>query len=217
MTIKNIKIFGERNSGTTYLEQLLKKNLQDVNIFSSYYKGGTGWKHGFPKIELFNNLNDVLFIFIIRDSDSWIKSMFINPYHYKKPNNMHEFITNKLVIDENRKDHDVNIYEYEKQNIIDLRYSKIESYLNFYKNVNNAIIINLNYLQDNYTCFINFLNEKYKLKIMNSIQPISKHTKDANINNINREYNLVIPKDIKKNIEIEEFINNLQQNYYKNL
>jgi len=58
MTIKNIKIFGERNSGTTYLEQLLKKNLQDVNIFSSYYKGGTGWKHGFPKIELFNNLND---------------------------------------------------------------------------------------------------------------------------------------------------------------
>jgi hypothetical protein len=130
---------------------------------------------------------------------------------------MHEFITNKLVIDENRKDHDVNIYEYEKQNIIDLRYSKIESYLNFYKNVNNAIIINLNYLQDNYTCFINFLNEKYKLKIMNSIQPISKHTKDANINNINREYNLVIPKDIKKNIEIEEFINNLQQNYYKNL
>jgi hypothetical protein len=52
---------------------------------------------------------------------------------------------------------------------------------------------------------------------MNSIQPIFKHTKDANIKNINREYNLVIPTDIKKNIEIEEFINNLQQNYYKNL
>ena len=50
---------------------------------------------------------------------------------------------------------------------------------------------------------------------MNSIQPIVNHTKDANIKNINRDYNLVIPTDIKKNIKIEEFVNNLQQNYYK--
>ena len=33
-----------------------KKNIKDINIFSSYYKGGTGWKHGFPRIELFNEL-----------------------------------------------------------------------------------------------------------------------------------------------------------------
>lgn len=51
MTIKKIKIFGQRNSGTNYLEQLLNKNIQEVDIFSCYYKGGTGWKHGFPKNE----------------------------------------------------------------------------------------------------------------------------------------------------------------------
>lgn len=215
MNIKNIKIFGERNSGTNYLEQLLNKNIQEVNIFSSYYKGGSGWKHGFPRIELFSNLNEVLFIFIIRDFDSWIKSMYVNPYHYKTPDNINEFITNKLVIDDYRKDHDVNIYKSEKQNIIDLRYSKIESYFKFYKNINNAIFINLNYLQDNYTNFIIFLNEKYKIKIINNIQPILSHTKDKKIKECNREYNIVIPKDIKKNIVIEEFINNIQLNYYK--
>jgi hypothetical protein len=215
MTIKNIKIFGERNSGTNYLEQLLDKNIQEVDIFSSYYKGGSGWKHGFPKKELFSDPNKVLFIFIIRDFDSWIKSMFTNPYHYKKPNNIYEFLTNKLVIDENRKDHDVNVYENEKQNIIDLRYSKIESYLNFYINANNAIIINLNYLQDNYKNFIIFLNEKYKIKIIDNIQPIINHTKDEKNNNCNREYNLDIPRNINKNIVIEEFVNNLHLNYSK--
>ena len=54
--IKNIKIFGERNSGTKFLTSLIKKNIKDINIFSSYYKGGTGWKHGFPRIKLFNEL-----------------------------------------------------------------------------------------------------------------------------------------------------------------
>lgn len=46
--IKYIKIFGERNSGTNFLTSLIKKNIKDINIFSFYYKGGTGWKHGFP-------------------------------------------------------------------------------------------------------------------------------------------------------------------------
>ena len=89
--IKNIKILGERNSGTNFLTSLIKKNIKDINIFSSYYKGGTGWKHGCPRIELFNELDSTLFIFIIRDLDNWIKSMYFNPYSYKNPDNINEF------------------------------------------------------------------------------------------------------------------------------
>tara|TARA_Y100000741_G_scaffold262621_1_gene203192 strand:- start:833 stop:1066 length:234 start_codon:yes stop_codon:yes gene_type:complete len=71
--IKNIKIFGERNSGTNFLTFLIKKNIKDINIFSSEIEYGTGWKHGFPKIELFNELESTLFIFIIRGLNSWTK------------------------------------------------------------------------------------------------------------------------------------------------
>lgn len=62
--IKNIKIFGERNSGTNFLTDFIKKNIKDINIYSSYYKGGTGWKHGFPRIELFKEL-DSTFLYLL--------------------------------------------------------------------------------------------------------------------------------------------------------
>jgi len=57
--ITNVKIFGERNSGTNFLTSLLESNIKDINIYSSYYKGGTGWKHGYPRIKLFKNKNQL--------------------------------------------------------------------------------------------------------------------------------------------------------------
>ena len=132
--IKNIKLFGERNI-------FLEKNIKDINIYSSYYNGG-GKKHGFPRIDLFNDLDSTLFIFIIRDLNSWIKSMYFNPYHYKI-NNINDFLTKKLQIYDKREDHDVNIYKSKQENIINLRNAKIKSYLNFYKKVNNYVFINL--------------------------------------------------------------------------
>ena len=210
--IKNIKIFGERNSGTRYLTSLIKQNIKDINIYSSYYKGGTGWKHGFPRIKLFKNLNSTLFIFIIRDLNRWIKSMYVNPYHYKRPKNIRQFLTRKLEIFDKRKDHDVNINKYEHQNIINLRISKIISYLNFYRNVDNAIFVNLEDLQNNDKKFLVFLKDKYNLNI-NEYTPIKKHTKNKKLQK-NRNYNLIIPKIINKNNEIEKFIEILKKNYY---
>jgi hypothetical protein len=75
--------------------------------------------------------------------------MYKQPYHYKSQNTFEKFINNKLIINDKRLDHDVNINSLEKQNIIDLRYDKINSYLNFFQKVNNAIIINLEDLQNN--------------------------------------------------------------------
>ena len=158
------------------MESLIEKNIKDINIFSSYYKGGTGWKHGFPRIELFNELDSTLFIFIIRDLESWIKSMYFNEYHYKKYDIIEEFLTKKLKINDKRNDHDVNIYESEQQNIIDLRIAKIKSYKNFYENVNNAVFINLEDLQNNNKKFLEFLKTIYNLNITKYV-PIKHHTK----------------------------------------
>lgn len=210
--IKHIKIFGERNSGTNFLTQLIEKNIQDINILSFYYKGGTGWKHGFPRIELFKELDSTLFIFIIRDLDNWIKSMYFNVYCYKKPNNIEQFLTEKIKINDKRLDHDVNIYEAENQNIIHLRNSKIKSYLNFFKNISNGVFINLEHLQENDKKFLLFLNSTYNLNIK-EYNPIKKHTKN-NIECKNRKYNLILPKIIHKDIEIENFVTNLKTKYY---
>ena len=211
--IKNIKIFGERNSGTNFLTSLINKNIKDVNICSSYYKGGTGWKHGFPRIELFNELDSTLFIFIIRDLDNWIKSMYFNPYSYKKPDNIKEFLTEKIKINDKREDHDVNIYKSEQLNIINLRIAKIKSYLNFYENVNNAVFINLEDLQNNNKKFLEFLKTIYYLNTTEYV-PIKNHTKKKNLQILNRNYDLIIPEIINKDTEIEKFVESLKTNYY---
>lgn len=213
LIIKDIKIFGERNSGTNFLNLLLEKNIKDINIFSSYYKGGTGWKHGFPKIELFNQLDSTLFIFIIRDLRSWIISCYFNPYQYKKPDNIEDFLTKKLKIFDIRKDHDVNIYKSEQQNIIDLRIAKIKSYLDFYENANNVIFVNLEDLQKNNKKFLKFIKIKYNLNT-NEYVPILKHTKIKKLRLKNRKYNLNITKIKNKDTYIENFVESLKTNYY---
>ena len=213
--IKHIKIFGERNSGTNFLTQLIQKNIQDVNILSSYYKGGTGWKHGFPRLELFKELDTTLFIFIIRDLENWIKSMYFNIYHYKRPKNINCFLKEKIEIDDERKDHDVNVYENEHQNIIHLRNAKIKSYLDFFKNINKGLFINLEDLQNNDKKFIMFLNYEYNLKIK-PYTPVKKHTK-VNKNLKNRQYNLILPKIIYEDIELEKFVVSLKTKYLHKL
>lgn len=209
--IKNIKIFGERNSGTNFLQNLIIKNVPRCKIYSSYYKGGSGWKHGIPKIKLFNNLNNTLFIFIIRNLNDWIKSMYFNPYSYKKPCDINYFLNNKLEIYEKRDDHDVNIYEYEKQNIIDLRYYKIKSYFNLYNKVNNALFINLTDLQNDNKKFLLFLQDKYNIYIHKNIRHVNNHTKIKNYKKQNKNYDIVVPKIIKKNINIENFVERLEK------
>lgn len=217
MIIKKIKIYGERNSGTNYLEQLLKKNIKNVDILLPGYKSGSGWKHGFPNMKLFNNidLDNVLFIFIIRDFKSWLKSMYKQPYHYIPQNTFEEFINNKLNIKDNRIDHDVNINSLEKQNIIDLRYSKINCYFDFFKKVNNAIFINLEDLQNNTLKFLDFLNKNYLINVNKKIIKITEHTKDKKLKVINRNWNIIVHDNIKnENKNIENQIEDLKKKYY---
>ena len=128
--IQRIKVFGERNSGTNFIIQLITQNIKDIEIFSSFYAGGTGWKHGTPKLNLFNNIDDTLFVFIIRDLKPWLKSMYITPYHLEKSNDIQSFLNEKIKSSDKRENHDVNIYKEEtNKTIFELRYYKIESYL----------------------------------------------------------------------------------------
>ena len=213
-TINYIKIFGERNSGTTFLHQLLEKNVKNVSILPHGYNSGTGWKHGFPKINLFNKIDNTLFIVIIRNVEDWLISMFKNQYHLKQNYNITSFLENKLDVYDKRTDHDVNVNPLEKQNILNLRYSKILSYLNLYKIASNIIFINLEDLQNNTSKFINFLSKTYNIDIAPNIIEISKHTKSKEIKKSNRSYNIDLPNIKNLDTNIELFVKNLKNKYY---
>ena len=79
--IKEIKVYGERNSGTNYLISLLESNLKgnDVNIVQRKY----GWKHRFVDAQqLYEaDTSKTLFIFISKDVYSWVVSMHGKPHH----------------------------------------------------------------------------------------------------------------------------------------
>ena len=77
-----IKIYGEQNSGTIYLEWLLNKNL-DTTLLDSYE---FGWKHRIApsEDELTEKIKqEVLFLCLVKNPYSWLISMHKRPYHHE--------------------------------------------------------------------------------------------------------------------------------------
>ncbi len=67
--MRKVTIYGERCSGTNYLEELLLLNF-DIELTWEY-----GWKHFFGYNDL-SNTDDVLFIGIIRNLPDWLNSFY---------------------------------------------------------------------------------------------------------------------------------------------
>jgi hypothetical protein len=220
--IKQIKIFGERNSGTNFITQLLTQNVKGIELCSGIYNGGTGWKHGAPKLNLFKNIKNTLFIFIIRDLEPWLKSMYVSPYHFIKSNTIDSFLNNKLKISEERPNHDVNINQHESnKTIFELRYYKITKMAEAFAKVDNAIIINLEDLQaDGGETFIKEIRTRYSMDVATNFIPITTHTKTNEINKHTRDINIDIHKydqviRRQKNYSIEKFVATLKNNNYR--
>ena len=71
--IKNIQLYGERCSGTNYLQSLIEMNFKEIPVTWQH-----GWKHWFPKLK---NTKETLFIVIIRDPLDWLSSINRTPFH----------------------------------------------------------------------------------------------------------------------------------------
>jgi len=101
-----IKILGERNSGTNYLEKLVALNLNAeilryyprkwVGPFLRYEtllelafelskKKYLGWKHGKPRVREINNFpsDHLSIITITKNPYSYLLSLYKRPYHYR--------------------------------------------------------------------------------------------------------------------------------------
>ena len=171
------------------------------------------------KLDLFDNmLDETLFVFIIRDLEPWLKSMYTTPYNLKKPNNIELFLKEKLISTDGRKDHDINIYTEEtNKTIFELRYYKLNSYINILKNVKNAIIVNLEDLQkDEGRKFIFTLHDTFQLSMLSKFYPITRHTKTEEKTQ-NRRICIMLDTNIinnGQNSELEKFVKNLKEKYY---
>lgn len=108
---QKIKIYGERNTGTTYLEQLLVRNLEVESLrgglppsirrifpnservrdwyFRATRRHNLGWKHAL--VPTANQLakarpdsTDLLFLTLTKNPYAWLVSLYRQPYHAKR-------------------------------------------------------------------------------------------------------------------------------------
>lgn len=161
--INKFTIYGERCSGTNYLEQLITTNF-DIKVTWEY-----GWKHFFGYSE-FKNSEDTLFFGIVRSPIAWIDSFFKNPYHLPPQNkNIKNFLTNKFfsINDSNQIiQQDLN-YKNNKtyNNIFELRKVKNEYLIDIMPNkVKNYVFINYEYIKSEPFEFLEAIRIKFDLK-----------------------------------------------------
>lgn len=150
--LKKATIYGERCSGTNYLEKLLITNF-NIDIKFDY-----GWKHffGFKSLE---GSDDTLFICIVRDPYEWITSFYEKPHHVPRKlrvspqhflNQPFYSIFDKVQGKEIKEDR--HIYTKERyKNIFELRYTKLNFIQNdLPKRVKNYILIRYEDLLENF-------------------------------------------------------------------
>lgn len=189
------KIYGERNSGTNFLCQLLDQN------FGNVYGNGEGcllmnknkffyyWKHDIPQKDIDADSVHTIKIFIFRKLEPWLVSMFHNPYNIRFPKPEFQcFLESKLTLSYDKiYNPDIN-YVYQNNKIInledegktifDLRYHKYQKIKDFCHDRKNIVFVNLDYLQNNENCltFLKEINKEYKLG-KEYFTLVDKHTK----------------------------------------
>jgi hypothetical protein len=193
MTVK-VTIYGERCSGTNYLEELLLLNF-NVEITWDY-----GWKHFFGFNDL-SDSDDILFIGIIRNLNDWINSLYREKYHLPSEliENEDTFLNNQFYsIHENGEEiiDDRNIETNERyKNVFELRHIK-----------NKFLIETMPTLVKNY-CLITYdeLISNFE-EVMNKIKNYNLQIKD----------NIVFPLNIyhykkQKDIKFEKKTNTIHK------
>ena len=160
--ITKFTIFGERCTGTNYLQYLIQQNFE-IEITWKY-----GWKHFFGFNEL-KNSDDTLFIGIVRNPYDWMNSLFREQHHLpEKFKNINNFLNDEIysLYDKNDENNihknDINIYTKEKyKNIFELRNTKLKFLIEDMPSlVKNYLVIRYEDLLDDFENTMNKIKEK---------------------------------------------------------
>lgn len=204
--LRKVTIFGERCSGTNYLQKLLLKNF-DIELVWNY-----GWKH-WPGHNSLENSDDVLFICIVRNPIDWLNSFWEKHHEVPKEllENLDNFLNNEFW-SIHPKGHEIiedrNIYTKERyKNIFEMRHIKNKFFIDdLPKKVKNYILIRYEDLLNDYESILNRLKEKglktleeYPINITKRVTPMQKEKEDF----IVKKRNLITFKMIKDKIILD--------------
>jgi hypothetical protein len=215
------KINGERNSGTSFLTKILKINGFPIYVNEIQDNIIHHWKHSIPRPDVKTLDHRVIDLFIFRDLEEWLVSMYKNPYHINRISDFDTFLTAKHVSNDKfyvdyKTNKSPNIDDNGKT-IFEIRYYKIQKIMEYAKHQKDVIFINLSFLQNetNLLQFLQQLDKVYFNKIKTEYVTKIPHTKNNKLVGGNRSYDIdstlfkpIIDK--YKNEEIEHFIRNLR-------
>lgn len=167
------RIYGERNSGTNYMKQLLLKHFPIEVINPQYIKVNnvtyvSDWKHETPSPKK-THFIDVL---MIRKLVPWLVSFYKKQWQLTKKKKFLDFLTQLLEPSKirnemmyNHRDKYVN-YRDENLSIFALRYLKWNELHSYFLRNQNVILVQLDALQSSEdTCklLLKSINDRYKL------------------------------------------------------
>jgi len=169
--IDKFTIFGERCSGTNFLENAMEQNFKLTKTWEY------GWKHFFGHKE-YTNCDDTLFIGLVRHPIDWLCSFKANPHHLASHmrsnwNNFllsecwsyNDIIRNGKTEAENEIMEDHHIHTKERyKNIFEMRQVKTQYLLNeMPSKVKNFILIKYEDLRDDYNGILDKIRAKFNL------------------------------------------------------
>jgi hypothetical protein len=207
-TIKKFVIYGERCSGTNFVENAIKTNF-GLELNNEYSK-----KHffGFDKFDKPNE--DTLFIGIVRNPIYWLNSFSTELHHIPKENRiLKNFLVNEFYsVDENNKINlnDINYITKRKyKNIFELRKMKNFYLINIMKHkVKNYILVNYESLLFNYEYTLDFMKDKFNLSKKFPVYKKIKNYKKSDKDIFYKQRNILIPPPIVdliwNNLHIEQ-------------
>lgn len=176
---KDIRIYGERNSGTNFVSQLLISNFPVQVVNNVYKKSGDytnvyDWKHETPVAKQEETIVDIL---IVRKLVPWLYSFFKTQWHlqYKEP--LDAFLSTPLEVNSSmssqlnerpneKTDCGTKFINYRDQylSIFELRYLKWKEMYHYFHSNKNVVLLQVDRIQtDMYECelFLKKLNQMY--------------------------------------------------------
>lgn len=150
------QIFGERCSGTNFLENLLKLNFGEDCITWDF-----GWKHwyvDYEKLRETSTDNDV-FIVIVRNFEDWSRSFFQIQHHLRPKLDRNQWFEMPIT------SYWLDYCETDK-NIFELRANKIKNFVGMKDIVNNYVIVQYEHLVAHSQEWIMNISKRFEIPLI---------------------------------------------------
>lgn len=180
--IFNFTIYGERHSGTNFLEQCIKQQFNlDLTYFYDF-KHFFGWRK--PETITYNGRH-TLFIGIVRNPYDWIMAMINLPHqvHYSRMSNINSFLLDEWYSTD----------YHDKEILADRNYTNKQRYKNIFEMrkfkyeflsqimpviANNYILISYDSFIKNHYNYLNIIGNRFNLKRVGD-PPIVEYNKSS--------------------------------------